>query len=157
MNIQKIPVAQINPAKYNPRVDLKTEDSSYIQIQKSIETFGCVQLLVWNSQTENLVSGHQRLKVLIDKGIQEVEVCVVELPLEREKSLNLALNKVNGRWDEDKLVPILDEMCIKRTRFTSENAAPLPAKTLDLYQSKRCTFTTENAPPLPPYFEPSDR
>jgi ParB-like chromosome segregation protein Spo0J len=110
MNIQRIPVSQINPAPYNPRVDLKPDDPSYIQIKQSLQTFGCVQLLVWNSQTKNLVSGHQRLKVLIDQSVDQVDVCVVDLPIEKEKALNLALNKVSGHWDEEKLVCILEEL-----------------------------------------------
>lgn len=110
MNIQRIPVVEINPAPYNPRIDLKPQDKEYIQIKQSLDTFGCVQPLVWNVQTKNLVSGHQRLKVLVEQGITELEVSVVDLPIDKEKSLNIALNKVNGLWDESKLSSMLEEL-----------------------------------------------
>jgi len=58
----------------------------------------------------NLVGGHQRLKILISQGVKEVEVSVVDLPLEKEKALNIALNKIQGRWDEDKLAQLLEEL-----------------------------------------------
>ena len=110
MIIQKIPISQINPAPYNPRLDLKPEDPEYQKLEQSITNFGYVEPIVWNRQTGNLVGGHQRLKILIAQGLTEVEVSVVDLPTEKEKALNLALNKIQGRWDEQKLAIILDEL-----------------------------------------------
>ncbi len=43
-----------------------------------------------------LVGGHQRLKVLIAHGATYAHVSVVDLPIEREKALNVALNKISG-------------------------------------------------------------
>lgn len=110
MNIQKVKIDQINPAAYNPRVDLKPGDPEYEKLKRSINTFGNVELLVWNSRTGNLVGGHQRLKILIEQGIKEVEVSVVDLDPEKEKALNLALNKISGDWDYEKLGELLDEL-----------------------------------------------
>jgi len=103
MNIQKISLNKINPATYNPRRDLKPDDSEYKQLLKSIDEYGCVQPLIWNKRTGNLVSGHQRLKILQAKGIKEAYVSIVDLPPEKEKALNIALNKISGDWDHDKL------------------------------------------------------
>ena len=64
MNIQKVSVSKINPAAYNPRGDLKPGDKDYEKLKDSINTFGYVEPLVWNSKTGNLVGGHQRLKIL---------------------------------------------------------------------------------------------
>ena len=110
MDIQKIEVSKINPAAYNPRVDLKPNDSEYEKLKQSINTFGYVEPLVWNKQTGNLVGGHQRLKILIEQGATEVEVSVVDLPIDKEKALNLALNKIRGDWDDDKLAVLLEEL-----------------------------------------------
>lgn len=110
MNIQEININQINPAVYNPRVDLKPGDEEYEKLKVSIDTFGYVEPLVWNQRTGNLVGGHQRLKILIEQGLTDVEVSVVDLSLEREKTLNLALNKITGNWDEDKLSDLLREL-----------------------------------------------
>ncbi len=110
MEIRRIPVGQINPAPYNPRQDLKLGDPAYEQLKRSLSEFGYVEPLVWNERTGHLVGGHQRLKVLRDLGYEEAEVVVVDLPLEREKALNLALNKIQGDWDEAKLATLLQEL-----------------------------------------------
>jgi len=110
MNIQKIKIDKINPAAYNPRKDLQPGDPEYKKLKRSINTFGYVEPLVWNKRTGNLVGGHQRFKILIEKGVKEVEVSVVNLDDEKERALNLALNKIQGRWDNEKLGHLLDEL-----------------------------------------------
>lgn len=110
MEICKIPITRINPAPYNPRVDLTPDDPEYQKLEKSIATFGYVEPLVWNKRTKTLISGHQRLKALIAQGRKEIEVSVVDLPLAKEKALNIALNKIEGRWDEGKLTNLLSEL-----------------------------------------------
>lgn len=107
MEIQKIPAARLNPAAYNPRVDLKPGDKEYEKLKRSINEFGYVEPIVWNRQTGNVVGGHQRLKVLLDLGHTEIDCVVVDLDLSREKALNIALNKIQGDWDEDKLAAIM--------------------------------------------------
>jgi DNA modification methylase len=110
MKIQKVKVSEINPATYNPRKDLRPGDSDYEKLKESMDTFGYVELLVWNPRTKTLISGHQRLKILIAQGVTEVEVSVVDLSLDMEKALNLALNKISGDWDEKKLSELLIEI-----------------------------------------------
>ena len=107
MEIQKIPAARLNPAAYNPRVDLKPGDKEYEKLKRSINEFGYVEPVIWNRQTGNVVGGHQRLKVLMDLGQTEIDCVVVDLDLAREKALNIALNKIQGDWDEDKLAAIM--------------------------------------------------
>ncbi len=110
MKIKTVPISKINPASYNPRKDLKPDDPEYQRLVRSIGEFGCVEPLVWNSRTGNLVSGHQRYKVLLAQGVKEIPVSVVDLPLEKEKALNVALNKIDGQWDQDKLSELLAEL-----------------------------------------------
>ena len=78
-------------------------------MKRSIEEFGFVDPLVWNKRTGHLVGGHQRLKVLKDLGFKEVEVSVVDLPPEKEELLAIALNKIQGDWDYEKLATLLEE------------------------------------------------
>lgn len=68
MRISKIPVSRIKPAVYNPRKDLKPDDTEYRRLVRSLDEFGCVEPLVWNQRTGNLVGGHQRFKVLVAQG-----------------------------------------------------------------------------------------
>lgn len=110
MNIVTMPVADLHPADYNPRKDLKPGDKEYDKLARSIEEFGYVEPIVWNRTTGNIIGGHQRLKVLLEKGYTEVEVVELELSEQEEKILNVALNKISGRWDNEKLIAILEEL-----------------------------------------------
>lgn len=110
VEIRKMSVAEIDPACYNPRKDLKPGDPEYEKLKRSILEFNLVEPLVWNKRTGRLVGGHQRLKVLQELGYTEVEVSVVDLPEEKEKALNVALNKISGDWDYVKLKDLLEEL-----------------------------------------------
>lgn len=109
MDIQKIPAARLNPAAYNPRKDLKPGDKEYEKLKRSISEFGYVEPVIWNRQTGNVVGGHQRLKVMLGLGHTEIDCVVVNLNLQREKALNIALNKIQGDWDETKLAFLMAE------------------------------------------------
>jgi DNA modification methylase len=110
LQIQKIPIGKLNPAKYNPRKDLKPGDPEYEKLKKSMETFGYVEPIVWNKRTGNIVGGHQRLKILQEQGQTEVECVVVDFDETEEKALNVALNKVSGQWDLPKLADLISEL-----------------------------------------------
>jgi ParB-like chromosome segregation protein Spo0J len=110
MEIKKISVKNINPAPYNPRKDLKPSDPEYEKLRRSVEEFGYVEPLVWNKRTGHLVSGHQRFKILLEQGITEVECSVVDLDDQKEKALNIALNKISGDWELPKLKDLLQEL-----------------------------------------------
>jgi DNA modification methylase len=110
MLIDKKNAAELLPADYNPRKDLRPGDPEYDKLKRSIEQFGYVEPVIWNKVTGRVVGGHQRLKVLIDMGITEVECVVVELPEDKEKALNIALNKISGEWDKDKLALLIADL-----------------------------------------------
>ena len=103
-------IADMNRAAYNPRVDLQPDDEEYQAIERSLKRHGLVQPIVWNRRTNTVVSGHQRLTVLEAQGETEVTVSVVDLDDIQEKELNVALNKITGEWDDDKLSVILNEL-----------------------------------------------
>jgi len=110
VNIQKISVDKLKPAKYNPRKDLKPGDAEFEKIKRSIEEYGFIQPLVWNERSGNIVGGHQRYKVLKTLGYTEIECVVVDLDDRREKALNIALNKIGGDWDDALLTDLLQEL-----------------------------------------------
>ncbi len=109
MNIQKISVENLKPAEYNPRKDLKPEDEEYQKIKKSLIEFGYVAPVIINADM-TVIGGHQRIKVLKELGYEEIQCIVVDLDKNKEKALNLALNKISGEWDNDKLEAILAEL-----------------------------------------------
>ena len=110
MNIEKKNVKDLLPADYNPRKDLKPGDPEYEKLKRSIEQFGYVEPVIWNEKTGRVVGGHQRLKVLTDMGITEVDVVVVDMDTEKEKALNIALNKISGEWDTEKLALVMADL-----------------------------------------------
>ena len=110
MQIKRVPITRLNPAAYNPRKDLQPGDPEYQKLARSMTKFGCVEPIIWNERTGNVVGGHQRLKVLIAAGETELDVSVVNLSAEDEKALNLALNKIAGVWDDEALSQLLQEL-----------------------------------------------
>lgn len=109
MNIQKIKIEKLKRAKYNPRKELKPDDEEYKKLEKSIDEFGSVLPIVVNYDM-TVIGGHQNLTVLENKGYKEVFCNVVNLNKTQEKALNLALNKISGEWDNDKLEKLLAEL-----------------------------------------------
>jgi DNA modification methylase len=88
-NIQKIKLADLKAATYNPRT---ISDEAMAGLSHSIERFGMVQPIVWNKRTGNIVGGHQRFKVLAEKGVAETDVVVVDMDTNEEIALNVTLN-----------------------------------------------------------------
>lgn len=111
MNIKIMQLADLNPAKYNPRKALKPGDKEFEKLKNSIEDFGYVELIVVNTRTGNtVISGHQRLSVLKYLGKTEAECVLVDMDEVSEKALNIAMNKVTGEWDEVKLADLLKDI-----------------------------------------------
>lgn len=129
MHIKKMKLSDLKTAEYNPRVDLKPGMQEYEKLKQSILEFGFVDPPIYNIQTGNLVGGHQRVAVARELGLfNEIEVSVVNLPLNKEKALNVALNKISGQWDEEKLYFLLNELddeAVSLTGFDTEEVDSL--------------------------------
>ena len=110
MIIQKKSINELKRAGYNPLKELRQGDTEYEKLKRSIEEFGYVEPIIWNERTQTVVGGHQRLTVLIDLGHTEVDCVIVDLPEDKEKALNIALNKIEGEWDNEKLTDLLNEL-----------------------------------------------
>ena len=109
MDIQKILIDKLVSAEYNPRKDLQPDDAEYAKLKRSLEAFGYVEPLIINADM-TVISGHQRLKVLHELGYTEVDCVVVDLDKKQEKALNVALNKISGEWDFEKLSDLFDTL-----------------------------------------------
>ena len=94
MNVERIKMSKLNPAKYNPRKDLKPGDTEYEKLKRSMAEFGYIEPIIWNKRTGNIVGGHQRYKILKDMKYKEAECVIVDLDDNREKALNVALNSL---------------------------------------------------------------
>lgn len=110
MQIEKLKIEHLLPAEYNPRKDLKPGDAEYEKLKRSIQEFGYVEPIIWNRNTSHIIGGHQRLKILLDLGYTEVECVVVDMSEDKEKALNIALNKISGAWDNEKLALLITDL-----------------------------------------------
>ena len=110
MQIERKKIRDMDRAAYNPRIELIPGDTEYENLRRSITTYGLIIPVVWNKRTNRVVGGHQRLTVLENEGETEVDVSVVDLDETQERQLNVALNKVEGGWDEEKLGDLLAEL-----------------------------------------------
>ena len=101
-------LADIVPAPYNPREDIIKGSDEYKALRRSLEEHGLVEPPVVNLHNMRCIGGNQRLTVLRDMGVDEVLCSVIQEPDEaKEKKLCLALNRIEGRWDTDKLGDLL--------------------------------------------------
>lgn len=112
MDIVKVHISELNMAEYNPRKDLKPNDPEYIKLKNSIDYFGYVDPVIVNKQGNVVVGGHQRLKVLKDLGYENIDVVYVDLNKTDEKALNIALNKISGEWDAEKLEDLIRDISL---------------------------------------------
>lgn len=126
MEIEHIKITDLKPAEYNPR---RISEEDYQKLKNSISTFGLVDPIIVNLKNMHIVGGHQRYDVLLDEHMLDNDF-LAELPMIRlgdvgfvftdtnlsivdddhEKALNLALNKISGEWDNDKLAEVLEDL-----------------------------------------------
>lgn len=129
MNIETWRIADLRPADYNPRRKLQPGDPEYEKIARSIEDFGYCDPIIVN-RDGTIIGGHQRAQVLEDMGAETVDVVVVDLDKGREKALNIALNKITGRWDQAKLTELIGQLDLEGYDVTKTGYSDDELKTI---------------------------
>ena len=108
MEIVKVNINELISPEYNPR---QITDDEMEKLKNSINEFGYVAPIIVNKHNNHIVGGNQRYEALKSLGYTDVDVIFVdEQDLNREKALNIALNKISGEWDFVKLADILDDL-----------------------------------------------
>tara|TARA_Y100001938_G_scaffold47854_1_gene66668 strand:- start:37 stop:525 length:489 start_codon:yes stop_codon:yes gene_type:complete len=97
MNIEKIEISKLKPARYNPR---QISTKQYNDLKKSIERFGLVDPIIVNKDF-TIIGGHQRYKICKELKHKEIDCVVLDLTKEQERELNVRLNKNTGEFDFD--------------------------------------------------------
>lgn len=120
IEVTYVPITTLSPAEYNPR---KHSEEQAKQLKESITRFGLVDPVIANNAPDRknvVIGGHFRLKMAKELGIEKVPVVYVHIPdLEKEKELNLRLNKNTGEFDKD-LLAEFDESFLSDVGFSSE-------------------------------------
>ena len=125
MKLNEMKITDIIPSEYNPR---KITDDEYIKLSNSIQEFGFVDPIIINLKNNHIIGGHQRYNFLLKQYIQNNKYETLkllklgdigwvfpetELTVENddyEKALNIALNKISGEWDNEKLNELFQDL-----------------------------------------------
>ena len=107
--------------KYNPR---KWSKEAIENLKESIKRFGLIDPIIVNLSPKRkniVIGGNFRLHIAKQLNFKEVPVIYVNVSdIEREKELNLRLNKNTGEFDF-KLLAEFDENILKDIGFSSED------------------------------------
>lgn len=109
MEFKKLRIVDLVPAEYNPRKKLKPGDKEYEKIKNSITEFGYVEPIIVNADL-TIIGGHQRVTVLSDLGYEEIDCILIDIDKNREKALNIALNKITGEWNKELLADLITDL-----------------------------------------------
>jgi len=102
IGIDYVPVSRLKEWRGNPRF---ISEEQYHALAENVRKYGIIDPLIVD-QDYRIVGGHQRLKVLKELGVKSVPVVKLNLSQRDFKTLNLALNKISGEWDPEKLAPL---------------------------------------------------
>tara|TARA_R110000796_G_scaffold249822_1_gene378056 strand:- start:1265 stop:1783 length:519 start_codon:yes stop_codon:yes gene_type:complete len=103
MKIVKRKIKELIGAEYNPRILTNIQEKD---LKDSLTRFGLVDpvLVNMNSERKNIIiGGHQRTKVWESMGHRSIECIELNLSIEKEKELNVRLNKNTGIWNNELL------------------------------------------------------
>lgn len=109
MEFKRLKIVDLVPASYNPRKKLKKGDKEYEKIKNSITEFGYVEPVIVNADM-TIIGGHQRVTVLTDLGYEEIDCIIVDVDKQKEKALNIALNKITGEWNKELLADLIADL-----------------------------------------------
>ena len=126
MSFEKIKITDLIPAPYNPRT---ISDQDKTRLRNSLQEFGLVDPIVINLKNNHIIGGHQRYDAILDQclldGEFQAELNLIRLgdigwvfteteltiaDEDNEKALNIALNKISGEWDLDKLEEVFQDL-----------------------------------------------
>lgn len=108
MKIEKVNINELISPDYNPR-EITPEEME--KLKTSITEFGYVDPIIVNEVNNHIIGGNQRYEALKELEYSEVDVVYIhEEDPNREKALNIALNKISGEFDEVKLNQIFTDM-----------------------------------------------
>lgn len=120
LNIIYVPINSLHPSEYNPR---SWNKEAITQLKESIKKYGLVDPLIVNSAPNRkniVIGGHFRLYTAKELGINTVPVVYLNIPnIEKEKELNIRLNKNTGEFDWE-LLAKFNEDFLADVGFSSE-------------------------------------
>lgn len=105
--VEYIDINKLKPYEKNPR---KISDQEMQKLKRSINEFGFVDPVIVRRKDKVIISGHQRIEAAKELEIKTVPVIFITIDDQRISLLNMALNKISGDWDNDKLSDLFNEL-----------------------------------------------
>lgn len=111
-------INDLKPHKSNPRRMTKEQKAS---LQTSLDKFGLIDKPIINT-SGLIIGGHQRIRILKDQGIKEIECTVPDKELSEQEvdELLIRLNKNTGEWNFDELANNFDVVDLFEWGFTAD-------------------------------------
>lgn len=97
--------AEVRPHPRNPRKHPEPGSKQWEILKRSLER-SYFNPLVWNRRNNYLVSGHLRLKVFEEMGVEWVDVTVVDLSETEHLAVMIAANRTLGDWETEVLASL---------------------------------------------------
>ena len=120
MKIINRKISELIFAEYNPR-KLTTEEHK--QLTDSLQRFGVVDPVIVNKNKERkdiIIGGHQRARIWQELGHKNIPTVELDLTYDKERELNVRLNKNTGSWDMDMMANHFDIEELKDWGFKAE-------------------------------------
>lgn len=120
IKVEYVSINNLKPSEYNPR---KYDEEQARQLKESLQKFGFVDPIICNkapSRENIIIGGWFRAEMAKALNIEQIPVVYVNIPdIEKEKELNIRLNKNTGEFDWN-LLAEFDESFLSDVGFTSE-------------------------------------
>ena len=121
--IREISVVKIGELFLYPENPREIDASQFDKLKKSILVHGFIDPLIVNKRTHEsftvdekvptVVGGNMRFRAAKELGLVEVPVAWIDVDKNQEKVINIALNRIGGRWDVGKLEKMIYELSDK--------------------------------------------
>tara|TARA_R110000803_G_scaffold169482_1_gene232493 strand:- start:214 stop:1308 length:1095 start_codon:yes stop_codon:yes gene_type:complete len=131
MKIVKRKITELIAAEYNPRKINKVQEQD---LKDSLTRFGLVDPIIINineGRKNIVIGGHQRLRVWSALGNTEIDCNELDLTLDKERELNIRLNKNGGSFDDDLVKQYFDYEELTDWGFTPDELFDQEEKTAD--------------------------
>ena len=120
MKVVERKISELIPAEYNPRY---ISDEQLGHLKASIQRFEAVEPVLVNMHPDRkniIISGHQRIKAAKSLGMTEFPCVELSLDRDKERELNIRMNKNTGGWDWDELANHFDTEELTEWGFTDD-------------------------------------
>lgn len=120
LKVTYVEIGKLKSSEYNPR---RWSEKQLVDLKNSIEEFSVVDPAIVNmakGREYTLIGGHMRVVACKELGLKQMPCIFLDIPdIEKEKALNLRLNKNTGSFDMS-LLAEFDENLLKNIGFDSE-------------------------------------